>query len=71
MSTHTATMPLVPPTVPRMVDPSVYAERLLSREAMERVHLPEADLLGLRNVATGELVCVLENSLRRWMQRCS
>jgi hypothetical protein len=53
----------------RVVDPAVFAERLLSREALERVNLPEDDLLGLRNRETGELLLVRESGFRRWLMR--
>jgi hypothetical protein len=52
-----------------VVDPAVFAERLLSRDALERVHLPEDDLLGLRNRDTGETLFVRESGFRRWLLR--
>ncbi len=53
----------------RLVDPPVFVEQLLSRASLERVHLPEDDLLGLRNRDTGETLFVRESGFRRWMQR--
>lgn len=51
-----------------LVHPAVFAERLVSREALERVRLPESDLLGLRNTQTGETLFVQESGLQRWLQ---
>ncbi|MFV0442529.1 MAG: hypothetical protein ACK5Q5_03055 [Planctomycetaceae bacterium] len=51
-----------------VVEPAVYAEWLLSREAMERVQVPDSDLLGLRNVRTGETLYVRGSGLQRWLQ---
>lgn len=70
MSIPTVTLPTPGNAAPRLVEPAVYAERLLSREAMERVHLPDDDLLGLRNLRTGELVCVQASGWQRWLHRC-
>jgi hypothetical protein len=53
-----------------IVEPAVFAERLVSRDLLERIHLPEADLVGLRNVQTGETLYVCESGLQRWLQTC-
>lgn len=53
----------------RVVDPAAFAERLLSRDALERLHLPEDDLLGVRNRDTGETLFVRESGFRRWLLR--
>jgi hypothetical protein len=51
-----------------IVEPSVFVARLVSREALERVRLVDSDLLGLRNLETGETLYVNELGLQRWMQ---
>lgn len=51
-----------------IVTPQVFAERLLSRESLERIQVPESDLIGLRNSLTGETLYVNEFRLQRWMQ---
>lgn len=51
----------------KLVDPAVFAERLISRERLERADLPQDDLLGLRNPQTGETLFVQESGFRRWL----
>lgn len=53
----------------RVIDPAAFAEHLLSRDALERVHLPGDDLLGVRNRVTGETLFVRESGFRRWLLR--
>lgn len=49
----------------------MFAERLISRERLERVDVPEDDLLGLRNLQTGEVWFVSGTRMRSWLgERC-
>lgn len=52
----------------QIVDPAVFAECMISRDLLERADIPQDDLLGLRNLRTGEMLFVEGGSFRRWMR---
>lgn len=71
MSTFVAPMPTARHKTRHLVDPAVFAERLISHERLERVDFPEDDLLGLRNLQTGETMFVAGAHMRNWLRaRC-
>ena len=51
----------------QFVDPAVFAERIISHERLERADLPQDDLLGLRDMCTGETMFVHGAWFRRWL----
>jgi hypothetical protein len=71
MSIVASTMPVARHKLRPLVDPAVFAERLISHERLERMDVPEDDLLGLRNVQTGEVLFVSGARFRSWLgERC-
>lgn len=69
MTTVAASLPFQRLKSRLVVDPAVFAERLVSRDSLERFDLPQDDLLGLRNPQTGEMLFVNGSRFRRWMLR--
>lgn len=63
----TIAMLAVPRVQPRLVDPAVFVERMISRDPLERADVPQDDLLGLHNPQTGETLFVQGAGFRRWM----
>jgi len=51
----------------RLVEPAVFAERMLSHERLERFELADDNLLGLRNTQTGETLYVDACRFRSWL----
>ena len=67
MATLVAAMPAARKKSLKFVEPAVFAERMVSRERLERFEVPDDDLLGLRNLQTGETLYVNGTRFRSWV----
>ncbi|MEZ6058137.1 MAG: hypothetical protein R3C01_15675 [Planctomycetaceae bacterium] len=58
---------MTPPRAARKLTPQAFAERLISRESLERSDLNDPNCLTLTNVQTGEMLMVDSVQMERWL----